>query len=250
MTTIVVNEQERSKVLTIFDTEADPKIVHKGPVAGMTLDGTTVTVSRPGHGLPDGRAVIVSGADQEFYNGTGTVASATADEFELTLPGLPASPATGTPTANGDAVDEITRTDFTVNVEMTGHGFDTDDEVTIADAEEAPYNGTFVVTVVDVDNFTYELQPPATPATGTLYVSDESQSIWLNNPAAIQIESIEAGSTCKIEVAISLALGWRQLGADLSSADDGSIVPLDSRYNFVRVRRSGGTGAVKVHAQL
>lgn len=47
--------------------------------------------------------------------------------------------------------------------------------VRIAGAHEAEYNGIFVITVLDADRFTYKLPgQPATPATGSIEVEDNS----------------------------------------------------------------------------
>jgi hypothetical protein len=52
--------------------------------------------------------------------------------------------------------------------ETGGHGFITGDSVTISGADQAEYNGTFTVTKVDADTFTFTVAgTPASPATTT-----------------------------------------------------------------------------------
>lgn len=248
MTVIVVNEQERQKVQKVYDTAAS--VVQIGAVASITRSGNTATVTRPNHSYTSGQSVTISGADQAEYNGTFTITVVDPDTFTFDVLTLPTSPATGTITADAVTVTSVTRTGNVATVTLTDHGYSTNDSVVIAGANETAYNGTFTVTVTGANTFTYVIQAyPATPATGTLYSSMAEQSLWVNAPKAIQIESIAAATTVKMEVAISLALGWQQFGSDLSNADDGKIFPLDASYNFVRLRRSAGTGAIKAHVQ-
>ncbi|HEU0010784.1 MAG TPA: Ig-like domain-containing protein, partial [Verrucomicrobiae bacterium] len=65
-------------------------------VAGITLSGTTATVTVPQHGYNNGETVFLSGANQPEYNGRFVIANAGSSTFTITVPGAPASPATGT----------------------------------------------------------------------------------------------------------------------------------------------------------
>lgn len=63
----------------------------------------------------------------------------------------------------------ITSSGTTATVTKPGHRLKTGDMVTVAGADQAAYNGTFVVTVVDEDHFTYTMpSSAASPATGTI----------------------------------------------------------------------------------
>lgn len=68
---------------------------------------------------------------------------------------------------------DITREDSTATVTYSRpHGFLTGDTVRITGADQEDYNGSFEVTVIDEDIFTYEVSgAPATPATGTIRVN-------------------------------------------------------------------------------
>lgn len=63
----------------------------------------------------------------------------------------------------------ITSSGTTATVSHSSHGLATGVEVTIAGANESAYNGTFAITVVDDDSYTYTLGSATTsPATGTI----------------------------------------------------------------------------------
>jgi len=56
-----------------------------------------------------------------------------------------------------------------VNIEATAHNLESNADVVISGFNEAEYNGTFTITVIDEDNFQYTAAstPSATPATGS-----------------------------------------------------------------------------------
>ena len=64
----------------------------------------------------------------------------------------------------------ITRTGSVANVALTGHGFASYQNVTIAGANQPEYNGQFpILAIVDANNFTIAVSgSPVTPATGTI----------------------------------------------------------------------------------
>lgn len=68
----------------------------------ITRSGSTATATATNHGFATGSKVIVSGADQTEYN-TGlsgaVISNVTANTFDYTVSGTPATPATGTITA-------------------------------------------------------------------------------------------------------------------------------------------------------
>lgn len=75
-------------------------------------------------------------------------------------------------TAVVDTVVSITRSGTTATVTVTAHGYKTGMYITISGADQADYNGTFQITVVTADTFTYTVGgSPATPATGTIICS-------------------------------------------------------------------------------
>lgn len=74
------------------------------------------------------------------------------------------------------AITQITRTLQVATVNTTvNHEFASGISVTIADANEIEYNGTFEISVIDDDTFTYILVgTPSTPATGIITASSAS----------------------------------------------------------------------------
>jgi len=63
----------------------------------------------------------------------------------------------------------LTRVGSTATVVCTNHGFTTGDWIKINGANEVAYNGTFEITVIDANHFSYTVVgAPTTPATGTI----------------------------------------------------------------------------------
>jgi hypothetical protein len=148
------------------------------------------------------------------------------------------------------AIQSITRVSTTATVTKKNHGFTDGQTVTIVGAAQTEYNGAITVGGATADTFTYTVSgSPATPATGSLYLTDANQSVWGSLLEAIHLVSIAAVTTVKVEVSIDLSLGWKQVGADLTSADNGTIIAIPAKYNFVRLRRSSGSGAVVAYGQ-
>jgi|PlaIllAssembly_1097288.scaffolds.fasta_scaffold00019_23 hypothetical protein len=157
-------------------------------------------------------------------------------------------------TANGvvynGAIQSITRSGSTATVTKANHGFLDGKSLTIAGADQAAYNGAITVGGATQNTFTYTVAgTPTTPATGNLYLIDTDQSIWGSLIEAIHLVSIAAATTVKLEVSIDLALGWKHIDPDLTSANNNSMITLGAKFNFVRLRRSAGTGAVLAYMQ-
>lgn len=79
------------------------------------------------------------------------------------------------------SVTAMTRSTSTVTVDTsTNHGLTTGDTIDIDGAVEIEYNGIQIITVVDLNTFTYELQAgliPSTPATGTITVTESVKTV-------------------------------------------------------------------------
>lgn len=67
----------------------------------ITRSGSTATASCTAHGLVTNDYVVISGANQQEYNGVFQVTVTNDDTFTYTVSGTPASPATGTITSTG-----------------------------------------------------------------------------------------------------------------------------------------------------
>lgn len=84
-------------------TDTDYPSYHSYAVTSITRSGSTATVTTTTtNTLETGNTVVISGADQAEYNGTFTITVTVAGSaFTYTVTGTPATPATGTITANG-----------------------------------------------------------------------------------------------------------------------------------------------------
>jgi hypothetical protein len=70
---------------------------YKAKPGTITRNGTTATFTAAGHGYRDGDVVGISGAAQPEYNGTFTILNVSANTFDYTVTGSPATPATAAP---------------------------------------------------------------------------------------------------------------------------------------------------------
>lgn len=84
-------------------TDIDYPGRHKYTLSSLTRAGSTATaVTSTTNSLVTGDSVIIAGANETEYNGTFTITVTVAGTtFTYTVPGTPASPATGTITATG-----------------------------------------------------------------------------------------------------------------------------------------------------
>lgn len=69
----------------------------------------------------------------------------------------------------GSVSPAISRSDTTATAVAADHGFESGQDVLVAGADQAEYNGSYAVTVIDADTFSYEVSgSPVTPATGPI----------------------------------------------------------------------------------
>ncbi len=144
----------------------------RAAVASITSDGVTATVTMPGHGFVNGQVVQISGANQSAYNGSFVISNVTADTFSYTMTSAPGEWAFGAifAQAMNRPVTAITRTGSTATVTLAGHGFVNGQTILISGANESAYNGSFVISNVTADTFSYTVSgTPTTPATGTIF---------------------------------------------------------------------------------
>lgn len=92
------------------------------------------------------------------------------------------------------SVTSLTRSNSTATATVSNHGLSTGDSATISGANQAQYNGTFEITVVDVDTFTYTVTgAPATPATGTIIAVFAAPFTTIMQTIKNQITLLEVG---------------------------------------------------------
>lgn len=65
-------------------------------VATITRSGQTATATSTAHGYRENQVLSQSGAEQAEYNGEFKIFNVTADQYDFTVAGTPATPATGT----------------------------------------------------------------------------------------------------------------------------------------------------------
>jgi hypothetical protein len=92
-------------------------------VSSVTRSGSTATaVTSAAHGLSTREVVAISGANQAEYNGSFTITVVDASTFTYTVPGAPATPATGTVIATRQPAPGVIRS-------ITGAHAIIDDEI-------------------------------------------------------------------------------------------------------------------------
>jgi hypothetical protein len=76
------------------------------------------------------------------------------------------------------AVVSITRVGTTATVTVTNHGFRHGDTVLHAGADQADYNGSFTIALLDANRYTIEVvNAPATPATGNITATSDQDGL-------------------------------------------------------------------------
>ena len=94
--------------IAVIDTSVDQTLVCQVQLASPTITksvssitrtGQTATATATAHGYANGQSVLMAGANQTEYNGTFVISNVTANAFDYTVTGTPATPATGTITA-------------------------------------------------------------------------------------------------------------------------------------------------------
>lgn len=174
-------------------------------VSSITRTGTTATVTTgASHGFASGDTVTIAGATQSEYNGSKaliTVLSATT--FSFTVAEYPPTSPAGSFTASiagspqSLAGGAITRVGAQATVNLTGHGFVTGQMVTMAGATQSAYNGTFAITKINDNSFSYAVvEGPVSPAgSGTAKVLANTKNIesFNSNPNPGVVRA--AGST-------------------------------------------------------
>ena len=164
-------------------------------VSSLTRSGLVVTANSAAHGFNTGNTVTISGASTG-YNGSVTITRINADSFTYALPGAegPTTPGGGgtatvggtTRTIEAATVPGIVRgASNSSNVSLVtvcttaNHGFAVGNNVVIAAATPAEYNGTRAITTRTNKCFTFNINTtPVSPATGTSITADGSATIF------------------------------------------------------------------------
>jgi len=80
----------------------------------ITRSGSTASVSHTAHGMVNGDKVVIYGATQNEYNGIKTISNVTANAYDFTVSGTPATPATGIITSTTVLISGLTDINGTI----------------------------------------------------------------------------------------------------------------------------------------
>lgn len=111
----------------------------------------------------------------------------------------------------------ITRSSSTATVTLTGHGFKVGQPITVEGASQSQYNGTFTITAVTSNTFTFTVSgSPASPATGSITVRPASDVVSNDILSAVRYPDKSSGtaSSSEQETFTNNALGERKTFAD------------------------------------
>lgn len=264
---------ERKEALALEETD----------IISVTRSGSIVTVTMVAHGFVDDDYVLVAGAVQTEYNGVYKVNEINANQFQYTISGTPATPATGDiiikkpdyelfaynnagdekpyPTEsdliglwvsrtvlNDRQVTSITRSGSTATVTLNNHGIPQYALVEISGANQPEYNGVQFVTAVTTNTFAYSVGSgePVSPATGTITV--KANGLWASSVT-------RSGSTVTVNVAKhGYAVGdWVSIRGATQTEYNGmfQIVTAGTNsytYSIVGTPASPATGQISCHA--
>lgn len=162
-----------------YGTEADCLVLWQVVSPATLISNNSYTVRSttthrayatvPGHGYSTGDSITIAGATQAEYNGTNTITVLDADNFYYSLATAP-GPATTTSSLTAS------KNSTTAVATSVAHGYTTGTTVAISGASPSAFNGSFVVTVVDVNTFTYTLASAQGNASGTIVAASGSGS--------------------------------------------------------------------------
>ena len=158
---------------SLFGTSSSQPISSMSRNPAIAADNLVTVTTNGAHGFSTGDAIQISNAIPSDYNGTYTITKVDATHFTYYLAAV-YQPSSVTPTANtnyvasstsGLVTQTITAMSYasnTVTVTVPSHGFATGSSVTIASVAPTAYNGTFTITVINANTFSYSMpeQPP------------------------------------------------------------------------------------------
>lgn len=136
-------------------------------VAGSSY-GTTVTATLANHGFSVNDSIVIADGTTAAHNGTFTVATVpSSSTFTYT------NASVGGTGPSGQYTVRLASNPLAY-VTATGHGFSTNDSITIAGASPSGYNGTKTITVIDSDTFSYALSAAQGTNTGSTVTASKN----------------------------------------------------------------------------
>jgi Tfp pilus tip-associated adhesin PilY1 len=131
-----------------------------GAFTARSLTNPLAFVTLAGHGYSTSNEILIAGATPAGYNGAKTITAVDTDNFTYPIaPGL--GPNSGTSVTASIKTQTATAT-------SVAHGFATGNSITIAGATPTTFNGTYSITKVDDNTFTYGISQPEGNATGVI----------------------------------------------------------------------------------
>ena len=160
-----------------------------------TQTGTTVTIKAVAHGLVTGDQVDMTFSAGKRVAGTYTITVVNVDAFTYTAPNsVPAL--TGTYSQSGTTVD----------VSLSAHGFTTGDQVLMDITSGTGVDGTYEVTVVNANNYTY------TAGTSLTTSGNCTANAIVNSTVVHQANyspsTVEIAAALRTGLAAALPSGW------------------------------------------
>jgi type IV pilus assembly protein PilY1 len=115
-------------------------------VTSITRSGTTATVNATAHGFRANDQVVITGSSVANYNGIFVIATVAANSFTYTLPASVGA------TANNVGILAVSEL---AQVNSVAHGFTAGQSVTLSNADQPEYDGTFSVNTAAANSFTF-----------------------------------------------------------------------------------------------
>ncbi|MGQ0522216.1 MAG: hypothetical protein ACT4P8_00980 [Betaproteobacteria bacterium] len=172
-------------------------------VSGNTYRATASTTSLPA-GYVIGATATISGVQANTnLNGSRTITAVSGNTFEFSCPGCGNTSGTGGQASVTAAVESTTAV-----ATLAGHGYISGQSVTISGASPTQFNGTFNITKLSDDSFSYTMAATGGNATGTILAAG-------NTTIATATTSVAHGFSAGQSVTISGA-------TEFSGITDGS----------------------------
>lgn len=122
-----------------------------------SIDSIITTVSSVNHGLATNDILSFTASDTN-YSGTYQITVTSADTFRYSVPASPYVYGKTFTSSNG----------ITAVVTSVAHGLSVGNSITIT-CNNSAYSGTYAITAVTTDTFSYTISPTSTAASGTCY---------------------------------------------------------------------------------
>ncbi len=186
-------------------------------VSSISRVGNTVTMAltaAPTPALVNGQSVTVAGSAYPEINGTFTITLVDSRTFTYTISETPPPTAAGTYTTTRRGtvanIASLTRSGTTVTATAYGHGYVTGQKVLISRANGTEYNGSYTITVLDANRFTYTIADgPSSPGGGgTAKLGLQVATIVSGSGIVRQATAADNTATVTVTATANLANGF------------------------------------------